>query len=86
MTSALVDGEPGERFTVNVGVHQGSVLSPFLFAVVIDVISECVRSLFQLLYAGERAHLENPWNMSWKKSCIGRFVLKSLRQCSICDG
>ena len=29
-----------EEFEVNIGVHQGSVLSPLLFAIVVDVITE----------------------------------------------
>ena len=37
----------------NVGVHQGSVLSPFLCALVADVVMEFVRedALSELLYA-----------------------------------
>ena len=32
-----------EEFKVKVGVHQGSVLLPLLFAIVVDVITEKVR-------------------------------------------
>ena len=32
-----------EEFLVQVGVHQGSVLSPLLFAVVVNVISQNAR-------------------------------------------
>ena len=32
-----------EQFEVEVGVHQGSVLLPLLFAIVVDVISENAR-------------------------------------------
>ena len=37
------------------GMHQGSVLSPFLFAVVIDVVTEVAREdeLSELLFADE---------------------------------
>ena len=42
-------------FPVNVGVHQGPVLSPLLFAIVIDQVSkECRNGLpWELLYADD---------------------------------
>ena len=39
-----------EGFEVNVGLHQGSALSPFIFNIVIDVMTEEVREAV-------------PWNM-----------------------
>ena len=44
-----------DSFEVKVGVHQGSALSPFLFAVVMDVLSEDVREgmLWDLLFADD---------------------------------
>ena len=35
-----MDFELSEEFDVNLGMSQGSVLSPFLFAVVVDVVTE----------------------------------------------
>ena len=35
-----VDSELSERSKVKVGMHQGSALSPYLFAVVVDVVTE----------------------------------------------
>ena len=35
-----VKGENLHEFAVRVGIHQGSVLSPFIFAVVMDVVTE----------------------------------------------
>ena len=44
--------ELAEEFEVNVGMHQGSVLSPFLLVLVVDVITEFGRggALSGLLY------------------------------------
>ena len=39
-TRGRVDSELLEEFEVKVGMHQGSVLLPFLFAVVVDVVTK----------------------------------------------
>ena len=38
-----VDGELSSSFSVKVGLHQGSALSPLLFIMVMDVLTEDVR-------------------------------------------
>ena len=50
-----VDSELSEEFEVKVGMHQGSVLSPVLFAVVVDVVAEFARegTLSELLYGDD---------------------------------
>ena len=54
-TAVLVHGELLSSFSVKVGVHQGSALSPLLFIMVMDVLTEDVRdgSLMELLYADD---------------------------------
>ena len=42
-TSARVDSELSEEFEAKVRMHQGSMLPPFLFAVVVDVVTELAR-------------------------------------------
>ncbi|VBB35221.1 unnamed protein product, partial [Acanthocheilonema viteae] len=44
-----------EQFEINVGLHQGSVLSPLLFTIIVDAISEDIRSglPFEMLYADD---------------------------------
>ena len=44
-TSVKIDGKQSEKFEVKVGVHQGSVLSPLLFVVVMDKITNDVREV-----------------------------------------
>ena len=49
----LEESELSEEFEVKKGMHQGSVLSPYLFAVVVDVVTEFTREgvSSELLYA-----------------------------------
>ena len=51
-TRVRVGSAYSEEFKVKVGVHQGSVLSPLLFTIVVDVITENARKgvVNQLLY------------------------------------
>ena len=50
-----VDFELSEEFEVKVRMHHGSVLSPFLFELVVDVVTEFTRqgALSELLYADD---------------------------------
>ena len=54
-TRVRVDCEMSEEFEVKVWMHQGSVLSPFLFAVVVDVVTKFGREgeLRELLNADD---------------------------------
>ena len=50
-----VDSELSEKCEVKVWMHQGSVLSPYLFVLVVDVVTEFARegALSELLYADD---------------------------------
>ena len=52
-TMVRMDSELSEEFEVKVRMHQGSMLSPFLSAVVEDVVTEFAKegALSELLYA-----------------------------------
>ena len=54
-TRVRVGSAYSEEFEVKVGVYQGSVLSPLLFAIVVDVITENARRgiINELLYADD---------------------------------
>ena len=54
-SSGQVNGSSSEPFKVTVGVHQGSVLSPFLFIIVMETLSREFRAscLWELLYADD---------------------------------
>ena len=40
LSQVKVEGENSKELAVMVNIHQGSILSPFIFAVVMDVVTE----------------------------------------------
>jgi len=62
-SSVRMDEERSNKFVVKVGVHQGSVLIPRLFAVVMDEITRVVRedSVKEILYADNLVLLGDYW-------------------------
>ena len=54
-TRVKVGSAYSEEFEVKVGVYQGSVLSPLLFAIVVNIITENARRgvINELLYADD---------------------------------
>ena len=54
-TKVRVGSGTSEEFGVRVGVHQGPVLSPLIFAIVVDVVTKHAREglLNEILYAND---------------------------------
>ena len=49
-----MEGEDSTEFAMRVGIHQGSILSPLIFAVMIDVVTEeVVKEGRALMYADD---------------------------------
>ena len=65
-----------DKFEVKVGVHQESVLSPLLFAMVVDVITENARRgvVNELLQ----------WFPNWVPRDFARGSVKACESCCIC--
>ncbi len=60
-TAVKVNGRLSKTFVVRVGVHQGSVLSPLLFIIVLEALSREFREglPMELLYADDLVLLAN---------------------------
>ena len=54
-TAVNINGTTGDPFDIKVGVHQGSVLSPLLFIIVIEALSKDLRTglPWEILYADD---------------------------------
>ena len=63
---------------VNIGVHQGSVLSPLMFAIVVDALTERVRdgSINEILYADDLVLVGETMKDLREKFCDGKKRLK----------
>ena len=79
-TAFSVDGELSSSFSLKAGVHQKSVLTPILFIMVVDVLTEDVRdgSLMELLDTGGLVLCEESLNevmekyRRWKNEVEGK--------------
>ena len=79
-TVVRTDAGPSESFEVKVGLHQGSVLSPLLFAAAMDVVSSEVKSGLpsELRYADDLVILTPTMEQlgrrvtDWRASLLGK--------------
>ena len=62
-----------------VGLHQGSALSPLLFAVIMDILSEHLRAenLWELLFADDPAITADSKEQLQERLCLLNFVSKA---------
>ena len=90
-TKVRVGSAYSEEFEVKVGVHQGSVLPPLLFAIVVDVITENARRgvVNELLYADDLVIMsedmvdlkERFWN--WKNALESKGLKVNTRKTKV---
>ena len=67
-----------EWFEVKVGVHQGSVLSPLLFAIVMDAVTENVeKGMKEFLYADDLVIMGDSWEEVEEKFVRWKGTLES---------
>ena len=77
-----------DEFSVNVGVHQGSVLSPRLFAIALDAVTERVRdgSINEILYADDLVLVAETMKelrykfWQWKEAFEGKIMRVNLNK------
>ena len=87
-TRVRVDCELSEQLEVKMGIHQGSMLSPFLLAVVVDVVTDFARegALSESLYADDLVlmsetikRLRNKF-LKWKEAFESKGLKVNLEQ------
>ena len=90
-TKVRVGSELSEEFLVQVGVHQGSVLSPLLFAIAVDVISENPREglMNEILHADDLFFMSESIEnfkekfLKWKEAFESKGLMVNLKKIKI---
>lgn len=77
-TAVRLEDELSNWFGVNVGVHQGSVLSPLLFAIVLDALTEDLeKNMREVLYADDLVIIGDDWEDVKTKYEKWKYALES---------
>ena len=90
-TTVREDSELSEEFEVKVGMNQGFVLSPFVYAVVVDVVIELARkgALSELLYADDKVRMSETFEglrdkfLTWKEAFESKGLKVNLRKTEV---
>ena len=78
-----VDGQYSEEFGVGVVVHQGSILSPLHFILVLEALSHkfCIGAPWELYYADDRMLIANTHEEYISKLKVWKAVMESKGPC-----
>ena len=77
-TRVKVGAYLSEEFEVNVGVHHGSVFSPLLFAIIIDIDTDEIKegTLQEILYADDLVLMAETMAELQRKFIVGKEYLR----------
>ena len=87
-TSVKVECTRSEPFDVKVGVHQGSILSPLLFVLVMDEVTKDIREevVKEMLYADDLVLVGENWKevesrcTRWKKALQNKGIKTNVKR------